>query len=582
MSEHKTDSKDRTRPFNSLERELFEDGADQRFQDLQADLAAQRQWGTHGDMSTEFIRIVPQNRPAKIAFSEVAKSDGVNEHHRRYIHVTGKETIPKGYQAADRSEEDSPIEEPSDREDEIEVESGYFGLSFDHPSIVSGIRWVMGRGTSRNHAGEKRQVDILLTPPRHKLAAYVDPAHALLIMNTTSGAWLLGAGKERISSKSKVSDPQGAQASRSAEAAPVQIDDENIGYDEYRCLTKYETRFSVAHLKYLVRFNVDDTEKEAKYRSHRNDVLRQRKLRIPDTRISGIPFEGDVRVKSLAVCRDGISWGTFGSVYEGFDVVTGDLRVVKEIEVKKEYQISNVMDEIKANEALRNQEGLLHFYDWRTSRGDQMETAPSYPSKLHLVLEKGKDFRQHSGPNSGMEWKHRRRLLKNLLQGLATIHAKGWMHRDITPQNLLLVLRDGTTQAVLCDFGKLHTLPTDSETRLAAWEFLPPEISPQYQHEYNQSIDIYMLAQALLISWYPDIAGNLDRRRKSNNDTIVNALRQQQTNIGSLLSCMLAWVPSRRITASKALSLGMFKDIIAEDSKIQKTSEKKREREEEK
>lgn len=47
-----------------------------------------------------------------------------------------------------------------------------------------------------------------------------------------------------------------------------------------------------------------------------------------------------------------------------------------------------------------------------------------------------------------------------------------------------------TPQAELCDFGKYCETPTATNTVLANWLFLPPELKEGHQKLYNQKLDI--------------------------------------------------------------------------------------------
>ena len=92
-------------------------------------------------------------------------------------------------------------------------------------------------------------------------------------------------------------------------------------------------------------------------------------------------------------------------------------------------------------------------------------------------------------------------LCRHLLKGVREIHNRGWMHRDITPGNLLFFQQP--LRATLCDFGKLCRKATSEETALAAWIYLPPEIQPNKTNTYNQTIDFWLLAVALFRVWFP-------------------------------------------------------------------------------
>lgn len=70
---------------------------------------------------------------------------------------------------------------------------------------------------------------------------------------------------------------------------------------------------------------------EESYIETRDKAMRENNLEPPTTRISGIPFKSDKKFFDSAIWRHGLGSGTFGSVFEGIEPETGDLRAIKHI-----------------------------------------------------------------------------------------------------------------------------------------------------------------------------------------------------------------------------------------------------------
>lgn len=234
------------------------------------------------------------------------------------------------------------------------------------------------------------------------------------------------------------------------------------------------------------------------------------------------------------------------------------------------------------NRTFGNTPGLVRQYGWCTSNGDQMMDREDYPLKAYLVLERGLDFRLHDWTKheSGMA-AIRLRLLRDLLNGIATIHAEGWIHRDVTPQNILLFKarpeQSQPARAALCDFGKLCLRKTNTNTALAAWDFLPPEIVQGQSNVYDQCIDIWMLALALVLVWYPQAAQNISRMQNhqlfaSSIEQIQARLPKEDSGLPELLRTMLAVKVQNRPSAIEALESPCFRNLDVKSAKFSKTS----------
>lgn len=262
----------------------------------------------------------------------------------------------------------------------------------------------------------------------------------------------------------------------------------------------------------------------------------------------------------------------YGSVYEGFDPVSGDLRIVKAFEVKDRKAGEALEPELTINRRFGATPGLVRQYGWSNSDGDLDLKVRTFPVQVYLVMEKGLDFSRHNWNEGGSELPTTRtKLCQDLLKGLAAIHTAGWMHRNITVQNILFF--EATDQppqaarAALCDFGKLFFGRTDNNTALAAWQKLPPEIVKDRSNIYSQSIDLWMLALALTRSWYPQ--SNPRRPGEAHNQLSIEELDlmrdrlqiAKDSGLASLLRSMLAENPIERPTAIQALMDPCFRNI---------------------
>jgi len=303
---------------------------------------------------------------------------------------------------------------------------------------------------------------------------------------------------------------------------------------------------------------------------NRTSWLQERGIPVPDTKQSGIPFDSDIKTK-WAVFREGIGSGTFGVVFEGLDPHTGDLRAVKKLPIKSATQLPEVMSEVDIGEKLANHQGLVRTYGWCNQQGER-RFMDKYPFEIYIFQEKGISFWGYDWRSEPtMKWIDRRRLCRQLLEGLGQIHRRGWMHRDITGGNVLLFPNSRPPRAALCDYGKLCKAPTSNVTTLAAMRYLPPEIDPQSPRIYDQKIDIWLLGLTLVHCWFPKpwMQGKQLRDRAHHTRILAlladpaKSLRQHDDgasledagalDFASLIRRMLAWKAVDRPTALEAL-----------------------------
>ncbi len=82
-------------------------------------------------------------------------------------------------------------------------------------------------------------------------------------------------------------------------------------------------------------------------------------------------------------------------------------------------------------------------------------------------------------------------LLRMACKGLAATHAKGMVHCDVKPQNLVLVQRGRREQLVVVDFGIAHAIGTRPPTICGTPEYISPEQIDR--SELDPRTDVYAL-----------------------------------------------------------------------------------------
>ncbi|MEW5727287.1 MAG: serine/threonine-protein kinase [Pseudomonadota bacterium] len=78
-------------------------------------------------------------------------------------------------------------------------------------------------------------------------------------------------------------------------------------------------------------------------------------------------------------------------------------------------------------------------------------------------------------------------VLRQLASGLAALHARGLVHRDVKPTNLLVTAREGG-DVRLCDLGMVK-LPATDISRAGVWVGTPDYMAPEQYEDASQAGD---------------------------------------------------------------------------------------------
>ncbi len=170
---------------------------------------------------------------------------------------------------------------------------------------------------------------------------------------------------------------------------------------------------------------------------------------------------------------DLIGKGGFARVYKARDTLLDGDVAIKVFNATEKGKYS-VIEEIKRVKHLQHA-NLLRYYDVaiveNTNSLGEMEV---YQIGIMELANAGdlKTFAR-SHPQSPQLFK----LLQQVLSGLEYLHRKGFIHRDLKPQNILLVEEDGELTAKISDFGISKNLDssTDSSMAIGTIEYMAPE-----------------------------------------------------------------------------------------------------------
>jgi len=287
--------------------------------------------------------------------------------------------------------------------------------------------------------------------------------------------------------------------------------------------------------------------------------------------------------------KNGIGEGTYGVVYKARDRKTQQVVALKRIrlELEDEGIPSTALREVSLLKSLKH-ENVVDLLNCVQSDG-----------KLYLVFEfLDKDLKKYmdttQGPLDGMLVKS---YLHQTLLGLAFCHARGVMHRDLKPQNLLV---NAAGDIKLADFGlaRAYSIPIRVLTHevVTLW-YRAPEILLGSK-TYAPPVDIWSMGVIFveMLTKRPLFPGDSEidqifkifRMKGTPNNTVwpnvtqlpdfksvfpawpqrsIASVLNLEARIGvdgvDLLEKMCAYNPADRISAKEALNHPYFNDILS-------------------
>lgn len=181
---------------------------------------------------------------------------------------------------------------------------------------------------------------------------------------------------------------------------------------------------------------------------------------------------------------------------------------------------------------------------------------------LAMELVRGSTLLQALREAGSFTLERARNLAGQLAEGLAEVHARGYVHRDLKPKNVMLVPGEGGETVKILDFGLTRLLDPESElTHLTAMGFqlgtarwMAPE---QIRDPSNvgPGADLYALGLILysMIAGRPPFAGTVDEVLHQHLESPPPALPEAGP-LSELIDRLLAKDPGQRPQSARAVA----------------------------
>lgn len=161
-----------------------------------------------------------------------------------------------------------------------------------------------------------------------------------------------------------------------------------------------------------------------------------------------------------------------------------------------------------------------------------------------------------------------------ILDGLQHLHAKGVLHRDLKPGNIL-VEKVPRLKVVIADFGmaKVATDKALLQTFCGTPKYMAPEVFPGMSSGHGPLVDIFSLG-VMVYEWIynlPDVPASKNKNEdffgKQWHDEWVRLIltklkNEEDDSIVQILVCMLETKVSSRWSAAKCLAQGFKQGLF--------------------
>jgi serine/threonine protein kinase len=236
------------------------------------------------------------------------------------------------------------------------------------------------------------------------------------------------------------------------------------------------------------------------------------------------------------------------------------MKIMKETEISRK----SLIGEIDTLSKLKNSNNIIRLKEYFAINGEVYLIFHYYDGgDLEQYIKKRK-----SNPLSSDELTH---IVYCVLNGIKDIHARNIIHRDISPNNILLSLNpdESVKNAVVGDFGCARILLESKNLTELFTGYKSPEMTlPEYNNVYDSKTDIWsfgMLLYYIIFEIHPNEHPqnhNMVKLLKTGDVKYDNARAQMYPQLVDLMNKCLKSNPKQRPTALELLMNPIFSTYI--------------------
>ncbi|OAL36618.1 hypothetical protein AYO20_04234 [Fonsecaea nubica] len=471
---------------------------------------------TSARLEGDFARLIPVNRPARLAFSKIAQRIRLDpdwqKHARQFIHI---DETAKELTSFEDSEADDEV-----RSRDPSILSGHYIFSMTKLPKVPRLGWVWGSGRRDLPDGH---IDFLLTVDRKQ--DRILGRHGR-VFHTNDGLLAVTVPAKE----------------------PIYINGDEKLENGQRIIYLPRTSITIGNLTFCLEFT-----QLGIYRTQVNTLMSEWHGRQIHPSLEPTPQPYHFKLHGFVI-QEPLSSGGHGVVLGGINCETGSPVAVKRLQ-RTCGNLERIRLEIEISKRVGSYPNLCNLIAEEYSGGEATcigdgKLGDVYLFMSPLALESFIELTM-----SAKSYRIRQNAMQQVLRGLAHLHEDGIMHRDLKPTNLMMFAYD-PPHAIIIDYGCATLNATSADHSVGTIAYLAPEVlaikaGTSIGSKYDSMVDLWGMGLTAYRLFFQEGCSWKNGVGPDEWENIKQKLHQRPGVLSRLLESMLAWTPSDRPTAAE-------------------------------
>ncbi|KAL8764484.1 MAG: hypothetical protein Q9194_007044 [Teloschistes cf. exilis] len=320
-----------------------------------------------------------------------------------------------------------------------------------------------------------------------------------------------------------------------------------------------QTRLQIGDLKFILRTCSYEGKEYDGFTTVRNDLFTTLGLEKPESHLESLPRPQTWLKLGSALIHSSLGGGSFGWVQVGVHYQKGEPLAVKTIRLGVRSFTKQILEGggLSVVPSLSQAREILCYHGCSIDAANFRQQGHAHfchhlTVTIWMVFPSAtRDFAKHDWRMESLPVKAQ--MIRGILESLSALHKAGWMHRDLTPQNVL-ILPEKPPKAVVTDYGKALQAKIAYPANIGPLYTQAPEVDGT--NEYTNRIDVWSAGLIICNMIIPEQFQHFVRLESPRNPNLgpqlINHLEiygtkgMQEATIAGLVQLMISIDPSDR------------------------------------